>query len=229
MRTWLNSLSENKLTVCQWLFLSSLFSCSLLLVRMAVTTTIEYIFLPWNLFLAIIPYWLANQLGQQNENNKVSQVLVIAGWLLFLPNSFYIVTDLFHFINVRTAPKWFDLLLIFSFSINGIVAGMLSVYRMESYVLLKKGKRISILWLFVIMWLSAFGIYIGRFLRFNSWDIVTKPFELFGELFDHFFYPFQHGYAWGMTIAYGIFMTLLYQLFRPGTMAARNKGMTSFL
>lgn len=225
MRTALNLLRENKLTIHQWLLLSSTFSCFMLFVRMIVTGTIEYIFLPWNLILAFVPYWITNLLNSEISNNskKTTHIIEIAMWLLFLPNSFYIVTDLFHFINVRTAPKWFDLLLIFSFSINGIVAGMLSIHKVECYVLSVKGKRFSILWLFAIMWLSAFGIYIGRFLRFNSWDVLTKPVQLFGELINHLIYPFHHGYAWGMTITYGVFMTILYQFFKPSPVVSNEK------
>jgi len=64
--------------------------------------------------------------------------------------------------------------------------------------------------IFVVMWLSAFGIYIGRFLRFNSWDILTDPFSLLGEIFEMVIHPGDNSYAWGMTSSYAAFMTFLY-------------------
>lgn len=199
-------------TIHEWLLLSSCFSCLLLLVRMIVTGTIEYIFLPWNLFLAFIPYWITRWMARNVSiiENKIKLVAALAVWLLFIPNSFYIITDLFHLIHVRSAPKWFDLLLIFSFAWNGIVCGLLSLRRVEQALSLLKGKPFSIAIIFTVMWLCAFGIYIGRFLRFNSWDVITDPFSLLGEMMDMILHPLAYGYAWGMTLCYAAFMTLLY-------------------
>ncbi len=199
-------------TMHQWLLLSCAFSCFLLLIRMVVTGTIEYIFLPWNLFLAFVPYWITRWMTKNVSviENKIKLLVALAGWLLFIPNSFYIITDLFHLIHVRTAPKWFDLLLIFSFAWNGIVAGIISLRRVEVIITLLKGNRFSLLLVFAVMWLSAFGIYIGRYLRFNSWDVITDPFSLLNEITNLIIHPFQNGYAWGMTICYAVFMTLLY-------------------
>jgi uncharacterized membrane protein len=199
-------------TVHQWLLASACFSGLLLLIRMLVTQTIEYIFLPWNLFLAFVPYritwWMTRNVAVME--NKIKLLGALAAWLLFIPNSFYIITDLFHLIHVRTAPKWFDLLLIFSFAWNGIVCGIISLRRVELLAGLLKGRRFSFFLVLVVMWLSAFGIYIGRFLRFNSWDVITDPFSLLAEITSMVIHPFENGYAWGMTICYAVFMTLLY-------------------
>jgi len=199
-------------TIHQWLLASAIFSCVLLVIRMLVTGTIEYIFLPWNLFLAFIPYWITwwMTINISIIENKIKLIIALAAWLLFIPNSFYIITDLFHLIHVRTAPKWFDLLLLFSFAWNGIVCGMLALRRVEQVMLFLSGKGFSLLLVFIVMWLNAFGIYIGRFLRFNSWDIITDPFRLVAEIGQMIFQPFDNAYAWGMTICYAIFMTLLY-------------------
>lgn len=199
-------------TIYDWLLLSSVFSCLLLFARMIVTGSIEYIFLPWNLFLAFVPYWITQCITTNVSifENKWKLLLVSTVWLLFIPNSFYIITDLFHLTNVDSAPKWFDLLLIFSFAWNGIIAGVLSLRRIEQIAALLKGKKYSIALVFGVMWLSAFGIYIGRFLRFNSWDVVADPFSLATEIISMVFNPFANSFAWGMTICYSVFMTLLY-------------------
>lgn len=199
-------------SVHQWLLLSACFSCLLLGVRMVVTQTIEYIFLPWNLFLAFVPYWITWWITGNVSiiENKIKLIAALAVWLLFIPNSFYIITDLFHLMHERSAPKWFDLLLIFSFAWNGIVCGIISLRRVELVVGLLKGPRFSFLLVLSVMWLSAYGIYIGRFLRYNSWDVIADPFSLLGEIADMIIHPFENGYAWGMTICYAVFMTLLY-------------------
>ncbi len=199
-------------TIHDWLLLSSAFSCLLLFARMIVTGSIEYVFLPWNLFLAFVPYWITQWITTNVSIIENKWKLLFAGtvWLLFIPNSFYIITDLFHLTHVDSAPKWFDLLLIFSFAWNGIIAGILSLRRIEQIASLIKGKIFSIALVFGVMWLSAFGIYIGRFLRFNSWDVVTDPFSLAAEILAIIVNPFENGFAWGMTICYSAFMTLLY-------------------
>ena len=171
-------------TIHQWLLLSSCFSCLLLEVRMIVTNSIEYIFLPWNLFLAFIPYWITWWMIRNVSiiENKIKLVMALATWLLFIPNSFYIITDLFHLTHIESAPLWFDLLLIFSFAWNGILCGIISLRRVEIITTLFRRKGFSILIVFLVMWLNAFGIYVGRFLRFNSWDIISDPFSLISEI-----------------------------------------------
>jgi uncharacterized membrane protein len=142
--------------------------------------------------------------------NKMKLILSLAVWLLFIPNSFYIITDLFHFTHIRSAPQWFDLLLIFSFAWNGILCGIISLRRVEIILSILKGNGFSLFLIFVVMWLSAFGIYIGRYLRFNSWDVITDPFTLAGEIADMIFHPFDNMWEWGMITSYSVFMTLLY-------------------
>ncbi len=199
-------------TIHEWLLVSSFFSCLLLLGRMIVTDSLGYIFLPWNLFLAFIPYLITGWLlsDKSIEKRKIQLILGLGAWLLFIPNSFYIITDLIHFTRIRTAPKWFDLLLIFSFAWNGILFGIVSIRRVELLIIRLRGKQFSFLMVFVVMWLSAFGVYIGRFLRYNSWDVITNPFSLAGEIADMLIHPFDKEYAWGMTLCYSVFMTFLY-------------------
>jgi uncharacterized membrane protein len=199
-------------TIHEWLLLSSSFSCLLLAVRMIVTHSIEYIFLPWNLFLAYVPYWITWWMTRNVSiiESKVKLVIALAAWLLFIPNSFYIITDLFHLTHIESAPMWFDLLLIFSFAWNGIICGIISLRRVEIITTLLRGKGFSIFLVFVVMWLNAFGIYIGRFLRYNSWDIISDPFSLAAEIVNMVIHPFQNGYAWGMTLCYSVFITFIY-------------------
>lgn len=204
------------LSMHQWIVASCFFSSVLLTVRVAVTLLPEFIFLAWNLFLAFIPYQLSRWVMGNVKvlESRFQLLLCLLVWLLFIPNSFYIITDLFHLSKVRSAPQWFDLLLLFSFAWNGMLLGILSLRNVERIVHSTLGKRISFLIMLVAMWLIAFGIYIGRYLRFNSWDVVTDPFSLLGELADMVLHPLAHGAAWGMTGCYAVFMTILYYTVR---------------
>ena len=108
--------------VRQWLVISCLFSVSLVILRILITDVRVFVFLPWNLFLAFIPYaissWIINKHGW--INNKLKFALVFTAWLLFIPNSFYILTDLFHLKFREESSRWFDLTLILSFAWNGL-------------------------------------------------------------------------------------------------------------
>lgn len=200
----------------QWLIISCCFSVILLLARILVTGSFTYSFLIWNLFLGSVPFMITGWMTRNPRliENRLLYYLILAAWLLFIPNSFYIITDLFHLTHVDSAPKWFDLLLIFSFAWNGLLFGILSLRRVELFISLVSGRAVTALVVFVVMWLSALGIYIGRFLRYNSWDVVTDPFTLLSDIGEMIWHPVENGYAWGMTGIYGVFMTLLYFTFR---------------
>jgi uncharacterized membrane protein len=156
----------------------------------------------------LITNWITRDISA--IENKIKLILALLVWLLFIPNSFYIITDLFHLVHIDTAPRWFDLLMLFSFAWNGILFGVISMNKVEFIISLHTRKVYSFFFIILVMWLCAFGIYIGRFLRFNSWDVVTDPFSLAIEIVNMLFHPFQNAYAWGMTILYSIFMSFLY-------------------
>lgn len=204
--------SLTKLTLHQWLLASCAFSIVLLMTRVVVTGYITYAFLVWNLFLAFIPYSISNwvQANFSKVNNKWKLATAIVAWILFIPNSFYILTDLFHLDEITSAPKWFDLLLLLSFAWNGLLFGIISLRRIESIFSKFAGGSFSLAFVFFIMLLNAYGIYIGRFLRYNSWDVVVQPFSLFSDLLQMMVHPFQNISEWGMIFCYTVFMTLLY-------------------
>lgn len=204
--------SSPMLTMRQWLIISCGFSCLLLVARVFITGHLTYIFLVWNLFLAFLPYAITEWLWAHSRVAKSKWKLMAAmiPWLLLIPNSFYILTDLFHLDNFHSAPKWFDLLLIFSFAWNGLLLGLTSVRKTESILEALSGRGFSLFIVFAVMWLNAFGIYIGRYLRFNSWDVITQPFSLFNEMFEILLHPVRNKMEWGMMMVYALFMTLLY-------------------
>jgi uncharacterized membrane protein len=193
------------------LMLSSVFSIALAFARVAYTGQLMFISLIWNLFLAFIPYTLTRLLMQRPDwvENKWKFGLAGFVWLLFIPNSFYIITDLFHLEERAVIPLWFDLALIFSFAWNGLLMGILSVRQMEKLWQLKWQQN-ELLFIYPIMLLNAFGIYIGRYLRYNSWDIVSNPFGLSEDIVYLLIHPIRNRFDWSMIFCFSVFMTLIY-------------------
>ena len=193
------------------LMLSSVFSICLAFARVIYTGQLMFLSLIWNLFLAFIPYALTRLLMQRPGWVKNKWKFGAAGfvWLLFIPNSFYIITDLFHLEERAVIPLWFDLALIFSFAWNGLLMGILSVRQMEKLWQLKWQQN-EILFIYPIMLLNAFGIYIGRYLRYNSWDVVSNPFGLSEDIVYLLIHPIRNRFDWSMIICFSIFMTLIY-------------------
>ena len=200
------------LTMHQWILISSAFSILLLMIRILTSHRLSYAFLAWNLLLAYLPLLIANWLSRHEfvMRNKVTFILAISAWLLFMPNSFYILTDLFHLNSSDKHRPWFDLTLILSFAWNGILFGIISIWKMEMLLKRTKGLVASTLLIFTVMWLNAFGVYIGRFLRFNSWDIIFNPFPLLTEIGEMIMNPGDYKGAWTMSLCFACFMIILY-------------------
>ena len=196
----------------RWLAASMLFSVSMVAARIIYTGELTFIFLVWNLFLAYVPYFLSSWL--QFRPDWIEQRWKFAAaflcWLLFIPNSFYIITDLFHLRSYLSMPMWFDLALILSFAWNGLILGVLSVRQMEKIVRVRVEYRTELYFIYPIMWLNAFGVYIGRYLRFNSWDVITSPFGLAFDIVNILMHPFADKNAWGMIFCYSFLMSIMY-------------------
>src|SRR4030042_252976 len=182
-----------------------LFILGLSILRFIITDTIVFLFLNWNLFLAFLPWLISSIIIYKGVNNKFFLNLLILSWLLLFPNSPYILTDLFHLRLRASAPLWYDLIVLLSFAWTGLIYGFISLMDIE--LLFKKYLNKSIITIISILFLflCSFGIYLGRILRWNSWDIIGNPFGLFNDIIDRFVDPFAHPETWGMTILMGIF------------------------
>lgn len=201
------------------LFISILFSCLLTGARVVHTGRLTFLFLIWNLFLAFIPYFISTTLTRRPQwvQQKKIFVPVFLLWLLFVPNSFYIITDLYHLgdhYNDRQVPQWFDLAMILSYVWNGLLLGILSVRQMEKIMLPQLSLRGELLFLYPIMWLNALGVYTGRYLRYNSWDVLTDPLQLLADIAGMIIHPLRHQYAWDMILCFSILMTLMYLMLK---------------
>jgi len=204
-----------KLTVTETALIKFLLFIALLIaVRIYVTGSNRYIFLLWNLFLAAVPLLITKFFPLRTDERPGKQWLLLAIWLLFFPNALYIVTDCIHLQTASAVPKWFDALLLFSSALAGLLMGFVSLYKVERFLAgLLKGVLLKISIGFIIF-LGAFGVYLGRFLRWNSWDVVSNPLDLFGEIIARIFFPFQHLQTWGVTFLLAAFYLLLYSFLK---------------
>ena len=184
------------------------FTLSLLTARMIITGELTYIFLAWNLFLAWIPFTLSQRL--KNITNRWKIFFLISCWLLFLPNAPYIITDFLHLKHRPPVPYWFDILLLFSAALNGLLLGFASLLTVEKILINHYGNRISGIIVLCSFFLCAFGIYMGRYLRWNSWDILINPLDIAADIVDRLLNPFAHIKTWSVTVLFGSFLYVMY-------------------
>jgi uncharacterized membrane protein len=164
---------------------ASAVSVVLVAARILLTGNIHYGLLIWNLFLAWFPLVfavLAHECYRDGLKAKVRFALLTAAWLLFYPNAPYIFTDLIHLMTYFTRHIWVDLVLILLCAFTGLVIGFLSLYLMQTVVDGLFGRTAS--WFFVtaVTALGGFGIFLGRFLRLNSWDVLVNPSRTYREV-----------------------------------------------
>jgi uncharacterized membrane protein len=158
----------------------SLAAVGLLAVRIDRVGEPTFVFLTWNLFLAWIPFLLSLSVAAVHGRGGPRPLLWVlgAGWLLFLPNAPYILTDFIHLGRAGGAPLWFDAALICTFATTGLALGLGSLLVVHHVVEARAGRVVGWAVALSSLVLSAIGIYLGRFPRFNSWDVVTNPHTL---------------------------------------------------
>lgn len=163
------------------LFALTSYCLALLLFRAKYTQSIYLFFLIWNLILAYIPYCISNYTKlYYNTLSKTKRYLLLISWLAFIPNSFYIITDLVHLTRSKGNLFWIDSHIIFTATVIGFWLGLISLKQINSILAKKYSKKTAYTLTLICSILCGFGIYIGRILRFNSWDIITNP-QLLGQ------------------------------------------------
>jgi uncharacterized membrane protein len=175
-----------------------------------------YGFLCWNLFLAWIP-WVAGQAFRAASQRRASAVLQLgwfAFWLLFLPNAPYIATDLLHLAPRPSVPLWYDLALLLSFAGTGLLLGYVSLFEVQAAVEERFSRVVGWGVAAGSLFLSGFGIYLGRFRRWNSWEVLTEPAGLFHDISDRLLNPTSHPRTYGVTLILGSGLILGYAALR---------------
>ena len=160
--------------------LLSLFSSALIVARYVYSGEPLFNWLIWNLFLAWIPFGLSIVIYDRHRAGVRPLSLLPLGalWLLFLPNAPYILTDFKHLAESPVVPIWADVVVIAAPAWTGMLLGFLSVYLVQSVVRSLAGPRVAWATVLAVLGLASFGIYLGRVLRWNSWDVFTQPLLL---------------------------------------------------
>lgn len=219
----INKTLSKKQEILLLLMLSSLFSVTLLGFRLYKTGALVhlsnfelkhsmsnewiYLFLIWNLFLAWIPYFLTYNLdwiSTRFGGNFLVGISLVC-WLLFLPNAPYLVTDLIHLKLRPPLPLWYDTFLLFSFAWTGLLLGVFSLIQARDYWARHISRSTATAFVFVSLALCSLGIYMGRFQRFNSWDILSDPFGLINEVWQVAINPMENIRYFGITaVVFGL-------------------------
>lgn len=138
-----------------------------------------YRFLDWNLFLAWVPlaFALAANASSHRRHSLLTFPLGLL-WLLFFPNAPYMLTDFIHLHQSPTAPLWYDGLMISSFAWTALLLGFVSLYLMQTVWRRSAGALIAWICVIAALALASIGVYIGRFVGYNSWDALLHPHQV---------------------------------------------------
>lgn len=204
--------------------LSTLLCVGLFALRAYLSRSWTFRFLLWNLFLAWVPYlgslW-ASYIQQRNPKQWWRLLFPLALSVVFLPNAPYIITDFFHLTERFPIPLWYDIGFLASFAWTGIILAIYTLSLMQAIIKTRLGTLLS--WGFVVIniALSGLGIYLGRFLRWNSWDLVTQPQAVLNDVAQHISQPWAYPRTIGVSLLFAALVFASYLAFVAGPTPAR--------
>jgi len=165
-------------TVVAALLAASALAVTTVEIRTFETGDSYYRFLIWNLILAWVPFGFAVAAYlRARRRTDVAVVAMLALWLLFFPNAPYLLTDFLH-LGEGPAPLWYDAMMISAFAWTGLMLGFASLYVVQRILTPAVGRAAAWLGVLAALALGSIGVYIGRFIRFNSWDALLHPQEV---------------------------------------------------
>lgn len=174
------------------LVLAHLASTFLLFARSVEAGNDRYYFLLWNMFLAVMPLvlsvWLRKRLNSSSWLTW-KNLLLTTLWVTFLPNSFYLVTDLIHLHQTYEINIYYDVVLFMSFIINGFITGFMSIYLVHVELARRVRRRDAHVVIASVLLIASFAIFLGRFLRWNSWDVFLHPAGVLFDVSNQFISP----------------------------------------
>lgn len=196
------------------LLLSSILCIMLISLRVIYTERVTFIFLIWNLFLAGIPYLISRLIELKNNTSKLQLLTLTFTWLIFFPNAPYIITDFVHLSFNKTNMFWVDVSLISIFSITGLLYGITSLDIMYQQVKKHFSLKTANAFYLATIFLAGFGIYIGRILRWNSWDIIANPLKIVSDLFHIISSPIEQHQAWAISLGFSLMILVSSKLIK---------------
>lgn len=190
------------------------FSCLFLFFSRAIVTgTPRYWFIPENLFLAwlsLIFAWLLVGRLRHSRWSSWQNIGLSAAWLFFLPNSWYVLTDFIHVYPTDEVSEIFDIGLISLLVISGFTLGFTSLYMVHKQFLKRFSRLASHSYIGVILALASFAIYLGRYLRWNTWDIIADPGGIILNVSDRLLNPLAYPGAFNTTLLLFFVLGVIY-------------------
>ncbi len=157
-----------------------------------------HFFLIWNMILAMIPFFIAKIVILLPDQKKWIKIGLMILWLLFLPNAFYMITDLIYLSNhvyifqehiyanvvyFDDLVPWLALFHIFLGVIISLIWGYHALSMMEGVGIKVLSRKLVNGLIIAILFISSVGIYIGRFFRYNSWNLFSV-IDIFKDLIE---------------------------------------------
>lgn len=205
------------------LLISFLFIGLMITARVWYSGTWRYIFIAWNLFLGWIPYLLSNYFKDIRNSAIWKQGCLFFCWVLFLPNALYMVTDLIHLRAFTNVPLWYDACLLFAAAFTGIMMAFISIRKAELFLKGKFNYKIIKFFVPLMLFMSSFGVYLGRFERWNSWDIFINPVGLGANILSCIVSPLANYKVWATTIIFTGIFSMLYFFICPVSTGTNKK------
>lgn len=191
----------------------TLVSVVLYVVGAVVNRSLQFDYLLWNLFLAWLPLvlaiWLLKSLRTNLWSNNGPLLLTLL-WLLLLPNSFYMISDFVHIQDVARHNLLYDIVMFTAFIFTATMLGFSSLYMVHTALRKRLAPRTSWLLIGIIILLCSFGIYLGRNLRWNSWDVLVNPAGILFDVSDHLIHPLSSAALFTITFSFFVLLSSLY-------------------
>lgn len=216
-----------QLAIIGSLIFATALCAALLVMRVVHSHSFGYMGLGWNLFLAWLP--MLSSLMAYNLYKRQSHIswLMVAGcavvWLIFFPNAPYLMTDIVHLQPQADAPFWYDLIVVTAFAWTGFFLGLVSLFLMQALVRKAAGTVASWVFAFGVLGLTGFGIYLGRFLGWNSWDVFMNPKPLLVDIFEQVRHPLAHFQALVFSMLFSLFFVSAYLMLVAVTQFQREE------
>lgn len=179
-------------------------------------------FLVWNIFLAWIPLIAALALDDVRTTPLALNFPLLGFWLAFFPNAPYLVTDLVHLNDFGHGPAGAIAVVALIAAVpTGLALGFSSLLLVERSMRDRLGPRVALAISVASLVTACVGIYLGRVLRLNTWDILSRPRFVAALLHQHLLGP--RPVAITATVALSMLLTVLYLCFRRTAAAAREE------
>lgn len=193
------------------LLLSSCAALLLYLARYVATGSVQFSFMAWNLFLSLSAV-VAGVLFVKKWQvawRPINVVLFVL-WLLLLPNTFYMLTDFLHVQETGDINLLFDIVLVGLFAMNGFLHGIVSLLLVHRALLKMYSSKLVTPAITLIILASSFAVDMGRYLRWNSWDVFQHPFALLFDVTNMLTNPTSYDRSFLIT---GIFFVAISSLY----------------